>query len=284
MLNVDFIRQVGTIKWLTRYSWLLARKRVFKLETSLRLPTGSLLVLPNHSSSATEVFVTNANIDWGSEALFTHFADPERDFLDIGAHIGYYSVYLSPRVRRVYAFEPDRRNLPSLQANALAAGNVEVVEMAASSRDGVALLGVGGGSAVSSLTSGNDGEPVVSVKTTTIDSFVGSREGIDVALVKIDAEGHDLEVLRGMHHLVIGHLPLILTECSLDSELRKLCNSWNYRIFAYVRDRNTLQTRFLAMTEGLEDPLYKMSFLVPQRLVSAFAQLTSDDRQGNRHG
>ena len=64
--------------------------------------------------------------------------------MDIAAHIGYYSAYLSPRVRRVYAFERNPRNFRSLHVNALAAGNIEVVEMAVSSHDGVSFRGVGG--------------------------------------------------------------------------------------------------------------------------------------------
>jgi FkbM family methyltransferase len=284
MLNVKFIRQVGPVKWLYRYSWLQVRKRLFKSETRLRLPTGGFLTLPKHSGGATEVFVTNANIDWGSEALFARFADQKRDFLDLGSHIGYYSVYLAPRVRRVYAFEPDSRNLASLQANAAAAENIEVIQMAVSSYDGVSLLQVGGGSTDSSLVDAAGGEAVVNVKVTTIDSFLNSRNDTDVALIKIDIEGHDLKALQGMHQTIADHQPLILTESVLDSDLREICTSWGYRIFAFVRDRKTLQTNFRELSESLDDPWCKMLFLVPKHLVATFSQIAAENPKENGRG
>src|SRR5579875_3397799 len=130
MINRKFIRQVGFSKWIFRYSLLQFRKRVLRRDGCMKLPTGSKFIVPRHSPNASEVFVTNANMDWGSEALFARFSQPKRDFLDIGAHVGYYSAYLSPLVRCCYAFEPDPRNLAALRANAALAGNIKIIEQA----------------------------------------------------------------------------------------------------------------------------------------------------------
>ncbi len=116
---------------------------MLKRDSSLKLPTGLRIALPRYSGNATEIYVTNANIDWGAEAIFARFADPTRDLLDIGAHIGYYAVYLAPLVRRAYAFEPCRDNLQYLRENATRASNIEVVEMAVSSCDGEARVSLG---------------------------------------------------------------------------------------------------------------------------------------------
>ncbi len=112
LINWQFIREVGPLRWVLRYSVRQFRKRVLRRDCTLRLPTGLTMVLPRQSTSATEVYLTRANTDWGSEAIFTSFAVSTRDFLDIGSHIGYYAAYLSPRVRHVYAFEPNPRILP----------------------------------------------------------------------------------------------------------------------------------------------------------------------------
>lgn len=135
LINRSFIRQVGLFKWMIRYGTLQFRKRVLKRDSRLRLPTGITMVLTRYSGNASEIYVTNANTDWGAEAIFARFSDPTRDFLDIGSHIGYYALYLAPLVRRAYAFEPCPRNLPYLRDNARRAANVEVVEMAVSSFD-----------------------------------------------------------------------------------------------------------------------------------------------------
>src|SRR5262245_34974125 len=121
-----------------------------------------------------EIYVTGANIDWGAEALFATFADPRRDFLDIGANIGYYSNYFSPLVRRVYSFEPDPRNLPALRRNAGLCGNIEVVEKAVSSSDGTARLALGTNSTTNTLQS-RIGATTIEVPVTTVDTFVAEH-------------------------------------------------------------------------------------------------------------
>lgn len=239
----------------------------------MSLPTGSTLVLPCQSRSATEVYVTNANIDWGAEELFSKFSHKSRDFIDIGAHIGYYAVYLSPLVRRCYAFEPDPRNIPGLRANASLAGNVEVLECAVSSRTGFAELSVGNSSSVSSLE-GGDGQKIT-VRVTTIDEFVRARPSMSVALIKTDIEGHDIEALRGMTETVALHQPLILTECD-DACLPDLCTAWRYRIFAFTRDRRTHKAHFQRVSPtDLRLSWFKMLFLVPKHLTSVFDRTAS---------
>lgn len=57
-----------------------------------RLPTGLSMNLPEDSFFGRDVYVTNADVDWGSEALFSRYLDLQGDFIDVGANIGYYSV------------------------------------------------------------------------------------------------------------------------------------------------------------------------------------------------
>lgn len=238
------------------------------------LPTGSRIILPRQSRSATEVYVTGADIDWGAEALLARFADPRRDFLDVGAHIGYYSSYLSPLVRRAYAFEPDPRNLPGLRANAAIAGNVEVIDVAVSAQAGRGRLNLAGGSAVSHLQGASETGDAVEVQVTSVDHFVAARPDVRVGLVKTDVEGHDLEVLRGMEETVSRDQPLILTECSDGDGLAELRRRWEYEIFSYLRGRRSLKTSFKQMTLGdLQHGWYKMLFLVPRGLHEAFARI-----------
>jgi FkbM family methyltransferase len=273
MPDLTFIRVVGPFKWLVRYSTLIVRKHLLKIDSQLRLPTGTTMVLPRHSLSSTEVYVTNANIDWGSEALFARFADPNRDFLDVGAHVGYYSCYLSSLVRRIYAFEPDLRNIPSLHRNASIAGNVEVLEMAVSSSDGMASLHQGPFSEVSSLAPDAPGSSV-QVPITSIDTFTCDRPQIDVCLVKVDAEGHDMEVLYGLEQLVARNQPLILCECDFSSASRELCSRWDYEIFAFTCDRSTLKMSLQRFTfPDAEHLWYKMLFMVPPHLAPDFTKL-----------
>jgi FkbM family methyltransferase len=269
--DAAFIRQVGPAKWAARYATIQFRKWILRTDTEMRLPTGSRIRLPRSSRNATEVYVTRANMDWGSEQLFASFGSRETDFLDIGAHIGYYSVYLSPLVRRAFAFEPDPRNLEALRVNAQRAGNVNVYDVAISSRDGVAALAVDGDSAISHLVD-SPGAASITVRAMTIDAFVAAVPEINVGLVKTDVEGHDLEALRGMTQTVRRFQPLILSETGSEPEpLFELCKEWGYQVFAFTRDRRTFRTSLKQVTvRDLATEWFKMLFLVPGRLQDRF--------------
>ncbi|MBT9331633.1 FkbM family methyltransferase [Paracidobacterium acidisoli] len=270
MLNLSFIRQVGPVQWAVRYSMLQFRKRILRQDSTLRLPTGMRIRLPRHSGCATEVYVTNGNIDWGSEAVFVQFAEPSRDFLDIGSHFGYYATYCAPRVRQVYAFEPGACNLTALRQNAALSSNIQIVEMAVSSHDGEADFFSGVGSTVGSLN--NVGGAVTKVRITTVDSFVENHPEINVGLIKTDIEGHDLEALQGMHATVARFQPLILTECEWSQALQNLCAAWKYRIFAFTHDRLTDKPGYHDLSDDDVTKYFcKMLFLVPEKLQPAFS-------------
>ncbi len=274
MLNTTFIREVGPFKWAVRYGARQFSKRVLKRDNRLKLPTGLTIHLSRSSGNATEIYVTGGNIDWGSEALFTRFASPEQDFLDIGAHIGYYSVYLAPRVRRVYAFEPDERNLPALRSNAALSANIEIVQKAVSSHDGVAEFTVGHGSEVGTLEA--EGGPTVSVPTITVDTFVDQRPEINIGLIKTDIEGHDIQALKGMERTVVRFQPLIVSECGDAEGLRAICRGWGYKLFAYERRPGTMKKFFAELDlDALRPETTKMVFLVPPRLFADFAAITA---------
>ncbi|MBL6929717.1 MAG: FkbM family methyltransferase [Rhodospirillales bacterium] len=273
-------------RWAWRYGRWQFIKRVLKKDPRLVLPTGKSIVLPRTSGSAAEVFVTKADIDWGSEVRFSSAAGPNDDFLDIGSHIGYYALYLSPLVGRVFAFEPDPRNLAALTANAARGGNITVVGKAVTDTVGAQRFDVSNNSAVSHLTS-SDAAAAVDVQTITIDAFVKALPDANIRLIKIDIEGHDLNAVKGGLETIRAHQPLILSEFSTEGldintpgELTRLCDDLRYRIFAYTRrsDRQTPHLRELAEAD-IGRIWAKMLFLAPQRLWPAFENET-DGRSG----
>jgi Methyltransferase FkbM domain len=113
----------------------------------------------------------------------------------------------------------------------------------------------------------------IDVQTMTIDSFVAQHPGIDVALIKTDIEGHDMEALKGMTRTVERFQPLILSECGHEPQIMSLLRGWGYRAFAYVCDRRSLKLSFQELTaESLQSAWYKMIFLTPSDVgIDAFA-------------
>ncbi|MEQ8193331.1 MAG: FkbM family methyltransferase [Rhodospirillales bacterium] len=270
----EFAHQVGIPKWLYRYGLWQFRKRVLKTDSWLTLPTGNRVYLPRTSGSAAEVFVTNADIDWGSEALFASCAQPEDDFLDVGAHVGYYATYVSPLVHRVFAFEPDIRNHPALKTNAEHSSNIIVQEKAVGLKTGPIRLDVSGNSAVSHVTT-HQGAGTTPVDAISIDDFTRGLTESNIKLIKIDVEGNDLNVVQGGLDSIQAHQPLILTEFAASDinrprDLFQTTHKIFYRVFAFARNARN-ENNLVELSEAdIGHVRAKMLFLVPQRLVSKF--------------
>ncbi len=182
-------------------------------------------------------------MDWGSEALFLSHLARDGDFLDVGANVGYYSLYGAPLVRRVFSFEPDPRNYPALEANANQAGNIFVQKVALSMHPGEVSLEVGDESSVSKITpEPSAGRNTVAVKATTMEAFARTQSDLRVTGIKLDTEGHELPILRSGVEVIRRDQPLILTELmrfpgegdEAFRELAKFAASLSYQPFAFI--------------------------------------------------
>ena len=125
--------------------------------------------------------------------------------LDVGAHIGYYTLLFAKRVGadgRVIAFEPStatyERLVENISLNEF--DNISTVKAAASNSAGTATINVAAGNNTGSTSlhfeSGAVGTELVD--TVAIDDYLARYAIDDVSVVKIDVEGHELQVLEGM--------------------------------------------------------------------------------------
>ena len=132
-----------------------------------------------------------------------------RTAIDVGAHMGAYSLFLSQICERVIAVEPQeavrRVLLRNIRLNKIR--NVIVLPYAASSESGKTMVITGSG-ATAKVTQGP-----VNVQTIRIDDVVVRffpQSGPE--FVKIDVEGHELDVLKGMTRTLRERYPLLLVE------------------------------------------------------------------------
>ncbi len=152
-------------------------------------------------------------------SAFTSRLAPGDVCLDIGAHIGYYSLLASALVGpggHVYAFEPSPSNFRALRQNVErnALANVTAVNAALGAAHDRAVLYEGPGtntgratlrpSLVDDLTTRTRAD----VDVITIDEAVPQSEQERVRLVKIDVEGSEVDVLRGLEPVFARDRPL----------------------------------------------------------------------------
>jgi len=137
--------------------------------------------------------------------------------LDIGANMGAYSYYLSRFVignsGKCIGFEPRTDTWIRLKKN-VKSENFVAEKLALSNRNGSGDLFLHSSDGLSSLIANPKFEGFGSerVSLTTLDSYVDSRNVSSVALIKIDVEGHELEVLEGATETIQKYKPIILCE------------------------------------------------------------------------
>ena len=129
--------------------------------------------------------------------------------IDIGAHMGYYTVTAGLRVGRsgrVYAFEPAPNNYDILRRNIEVNGLSNIVipsQKALLNKEGeVEFRAYETQTAGSSIFTKNPqtAGQTISVQTTTLDAFLGDNLKVD--LIKLDAEGAEPLVFEGMKNVI----------------------------------------------------------------------------------
>jgi FkbM family methyltransferase len=174
-----------------RVRFLASEVRPSSTPRSYRLRESGALVYVRHRTpdvaALGEVFYEHQYEPPAPVAGFLDALDRPLEILDLGANVGYFTVFASSRFpgSRIVAFEPDRANAEvmrwTMDANAL---NCQLIEAAASTRNGEVPF-VAGGFTLSRIQAG--GEPVPAR------DVLPRLAQFD--LVKIDIEGGEWELL-----------------------------------------------------------------------------------------
>lgn len=142
---------------------------------------------------------------------------PGITFWDVGAHIGFFSLFAARALGPtgwVHAFEPMEKNRARLAAgvekNRFA--NVTLHDFALSARFERTMLRAHASSLMWTLVPERGGAEGVSVQCRTLDDCTNAFGPPDV--IKIDAEGAEVDVLRGGWHLLSTLRPPLLVEFS----------------------------------------------------------------------
>lgn len=269
MYNLSLARDVG---W-SRFVWRTFRrqlyKRVLKRDIPLRLPTGATVLLPPESSFTSEVVLTNGDVDWGAERIMAKHLGSDGVFLDVGAHFGYYSVYMRPLVAEVHAFEPDRRMIGNLRRNLGRFDRGFLHEVAVGDRSGRVRFTLRKRGELSGLQTEADSDgTAIEVDITTLDDFAEPL-GLNVTGIKVDVEGADLQVLMGAKRLIERCQPLILAETRVDAAAFEWARLHHYEIHAAQGERHSRRRAFRRFDKP-EEVWTKMIFFVPPRLAGRF--------------
>ncbi|WP_457620952.1 FkbM family methyltransferase [Methanopyrus sp.] len=181
----------------------IARVQVGEISFSLR-------VHPNDAGVSRELRLRNIREPKASKYLVSEFLNDREIIFDVGANIGYYAILaaLASEQSRVYAIEPIIGNLKLLREN-IALNNLEdrakALGYAVSDKCGTVRMALESRSNWHRITgTGNDN--CIEVESVTLDEL-SERLGEKPTYVRMDVEGAELEVIRGMVELLESDNP-----------------------------------------------------------------------------
>jgi FkbM family methyltransferase len=168
-------------------------------------------------------------------ALFRQLVAPGSVVVDIGAHVGYYSL-LSARLLggrgRVAAFEPDPRNAAFLRrhvaVNRSTRKLVKVEQAAVGAANGTARFSAGTGSGTGHIAA--EGE--FQVRLVKLDDYLAA-ERLAPTHLKIDVEGAECDVLQGALETLRKYKPTLFLSThgpAPHAACRRLLTELNYRL------------------------------------------------------
>lgn len=150
--------------------------------------------------------------------LFSSHLKAGQTFIDIGANIGQHSMYAASIVGEtgsVHAFEPIPSLYEQIQDSIKANAFEEIVHAhncALGEEEKVEKLFVSKNKGGSSLVNDDETQERISVHIKNGDKELSAIPNIDV--IKIDVEGYEYEVLRGIRQTLTTHRPIIFIEFS----------------------------------------------------------------------
>ena len=214
----------------------LRKTKVFQSLLNSRLNNPKLYDLGFSHRVALRPF-THASIRWkkqrlepGISKLITKIAkelDVQNDqgwFFDVGANVGLYTWEVQEvcPLRKILTFEPDPENIKLLEKTLSEVNlkNLEICKSALSNQNGVVSFFQDTLTSATGCVEGKDKPWIeqylnssaneIRVKTKTLDSV--ALEDKTPSLMKIDVEGHEVEVLEGSSNTLTKAKPLLIIE------------------------------------------------------------------------
>ena len=156
--------------------------------------------------------------------------------IDVGANIGNHTLYFSKLFSKVFAFEPDPLHFQLLRFNTRDSAGVYCYNFGLSDRTAKAPFIHERTRIVSEV---NAAEANMTIDLKAMDDLP-EISASKITLIKIDVEGHELQVLNGAKKTIERNFPIIIFEQSADdfrngtSSVIKCLKSIGYKRFASV--------------------------------------------------
>jgi FkbM family methyltransferase len=195
--------------------------------------------------------------------IVRQLVEPGKAFIDVGAHVGTYGYMVEDIIGAdsLYMFEP----LPWLYKSLhYGFGKAHVSACALSDKSGKSVIHIPHINDVEVLARsslcddiqehGQTSSDTLEVETITLDKFVAMKRIPAVGFIKIDVEGHEMNVLQGAQSVIARMHPVLQVEIEQrhhDKSVKAIFDeieSWGYK--GYYLDRHSLKLQPVAMFDA----------------------------------
>ena len=228
--------------------------KFFKLSNYKKKVWGDKLIYLQYDSFQSMWLMYNWMVDWEEFNLIKRFVAKNDLCIDVGANMGYYTIWFSKFSNNIYSFEPNLVNFNRLKRNIAinySHNSVKAFDVALGEKDGTAIL-------TKNLDIKNhilpfdsvEGGDVVALKR--LDSILSENKVTEIAYLKIDVEGFELDVLKGLGDYFINHKVDII-QIEINSAIKNSTYSLNdflsflsinnYKLYSYNVLINVLENQ-----------------------------------------
>ncbi len=235
--------------------WFICEKNDInsrRLLTFLSMPSDKIfnigkakLYVPNYPVDLIQSIIVDKRnfFDYGTLRELQPYIKKNPVILDIGANIGNHSVYwaLESSTKRIYSFEPIKETFNILKKNVEINGLSNKIKIF---NVGLSNQKING--SISFFDHTNIGgthvkqDPKGNLSLDKLDNIKIEEDVVD--FIKIDVEGHELEVLQGAKETLLKYKPVIFIETFPDKKpkVHKYLIDLGYRLEKSLRDNNYL--------------------------------------------
>lgn len=215
--------------------------------------------------------------------LLLELLEDDSVFFDLGAHVGYFT-WLAARVCRegqVHAFEVDPSLVPVIAShsafNPSSDGGEVFINCAAVMEDNRKVSSFSMQSALNKSTNqldvaqGSERGCTIQCASVTIDAYLAARDVKNVDVIKIDVEGTEGMVIKGMRQTLSRQRPIVICEVHVP-EMRKfgvpvdaliaMFRDHDYRVGILNEHRSDEEPVVGELRSGNEDPTIGNACLV----------------------
>jgi FkbM family methyltransferase len=171
------------------------------------------------------------------QAVITHLPN-KRTFVDVGANVGIWSLPMTKHFSNVVAYEPSKQNIECIKANI--PSGIELREKAVADFNGEAEFS-------QAEKNCGDGKLVRNGLHLTPNIYVvevvklDEEELIDVDMIKIDTQGWEWDVVKGMKNIIEKYKPWVMIEINEDVDLCcSFMENYGYETVSLKSKRNFL--------------------------------------------